>query len=168
MSAFLVSKATIDVLVTAAIRLDRYDSIPFIPTETLIADPVAFRALVEPLPQAAGAPVIWRPRSIAGRNKWLGYESELGRALWLANLASLKARYGADDSDDELPAIRAYKWTQTVRSAVQVIKDCHCLDYQSCEVRDWESTWAKSAIDAIERVAVRSLPGYEEAKWGEI
>jgi hypothetical protein len=169
MSAFLVSKAHIDVLVTAATRFDRYDSIPQLPWDMLIADPVAFRRMVEPLPHAVGAPQAWRPRSIARRGGFLAYEDELGRALWLANAASIRARYGSgaeEATGEALDKIRAYHHALNARDPVTVIKACHCYAYQSCEVSDWDTSWAKAATDALERCAVRHLPGYEEAPWG--
>ena len=50
-------------------------------------------------------------------------------------------------------------------SAVQVIKLCHCLAYQSCEHEAWEISLAKKILDAVIQTAIYKLPGYEAAHW---
>jgi hypothetical protein len=52
-----------------------------------------------------------------------------------------------------------------VYTAVQVIKLCNSLDYQSCEHPGWEASNAKETLDAIVAIAIRNLPGYEAAEW---
>ena len=49
---------------------------------------------------------------------------------------------------------------------VQVLKACACYAYQACETDDWERTEAHDLVTAIERKAIRRLPGYEDAEWG--
>ena len=51
-------------------------------------------------------------------------------------------------------------------SAVQVIKACNCLDYQSCEHDGWEASEAKSFLDSLISAACHRLPGYDAAEWG--
>lgn len=170
MSAFLVTKAHIDVLVTAAQRFDRYDAVPPIPTAALTADPVAFRRLVEPLPYVVGSEPVWRARSVSARGLWTCYADELGRGLWLANAVSICARYGEraeEAAGVALDELRAYRHTPAARGAVHVIKACHCFAYQASEVADWDNSWAKRAVDELEAAAVQSLPGYDAAPWGE-
>ena len=48
---------------------------------------------------------------------------------------------------------------------VQLFKLIQCLDYQSCETDDWETTDARQQLTWIESELVRSLPGYESARW---
>ena len=98
---------------------------------------------------------------------WYGLASELGRGLWLANAASVAYRYRDPTNCAELAELRGYTWTRASRPAVSVIKACHCFDYQACEVPDWGTSWAKAAVEAIEAIAIRALPGYEAAPWGE-
>jgi hypothetical protein len=50
--------------------------------------------------------------------------------------------------------------------AVEVLKMCDCLEYQSCEMEDWEQSPARRLIETIRWAAIRDLPGYEEADWG--
>jgi hypothetical protein len=60
-----------------------------------------------------------------------------------------------------------YTFDYTARSppAVQIIKLCNCLDYQSCETPDWKDTRAYALLDNIRERAIRELPGYDNAPW---
>lgn len=49
---------------------------------------------------------------------------------------------------------------------VTVLKICACVDYQSCETNDWELTLAAEILRRIVAMAIRRLPGYDEAPWG--
>lgn len=172
MSAFLVTRSHIDVLVTAATRYDKYGSIPALPLELTTEEPFAFRDLVEPVLAGNGEVVEWRPSrsSFGERFKWAGFEDLLGRALWLENARSIRTRYGerATEADgDALNAMRTYTWTKQLRTPIHVVKQCDCFAYQSCEVSDWESSWARRATHAIREAAIAAVPGYEEAPWGE-
>ena len=94
-----------------------------------------------------------------------GHTPETVAAILRAeNVRSLEARYGnADDMLDDAPyTFRAVNKTD----AVTVIKSVHCLRYQSCEADNYETTLAAQLLDAIERAAVASLPGYDDAPWG--
>ena len=53
-----------------------------------------------------------------------------------------------------------------LRAPVEVIKLCHCLAYQSCEYDGWTRSSARVILRAIEKEAIRRLPGYEDAPWG--
>ena len=44
---------------------------------------------------------------------------------------------------------------------VDVLKACASYDYQSCESDDWGTTEAHALIRAIERAAIRALPGFD-------
>jgi hypothetical protein len=54
---------------------------------------------------------------------------EVGRILLEENVRSVLYRYGGRIGDRPRPP-------------VQIIKAVHCLDYQSCETEDWETTLA--------------------------
>jgi hypothetical protein len=45
------------------------------------------------------------------------------------------------------------------------IKAVHCLDYQSCETEDWETTLAWRICQALLSSTTARLPGYEAAAW---
>ena len=48
---------------------------------------------------------------------------------------------------------------------MQIIKLCHCLDYQSCEHPQWLRSKAKQILVGIIDRATMRMPGYDEAKW---
>lgn len=51
-------------------------------------------------------------------------------------------------------------------TSVEALKCIHCLEYQSCEHDEWETSEAKSALDTLAREIVGRLPGYSAAPWG--
>ena len=103
--------------------------------------------------------------------------TKVGQMLWSENLASINARY-VDTIDNPLgcpgpanfegPAsIDAYRFTRTQQlEPVKVIKAIHCYDYQSCEHDGWKASEAHQFCEALEARMVSSLPGYNEAPWG--
>ena len=90
-----------------------------------------------------------------------GSEDELVNILHAENIKSVNYRYGETDE----PAKIVYDAFATRLSAVECIKACHCLDYQSCEHDGWDASFAKAAVDAILEAATRELPGYDAAAW---
>jgi len=103
-------------------------------------------------------------------NKKLG---EVGQMLWYANLASVAHRYPDCDLSELPGAIVHYPfsygddqpWTGPIEP-VQVLKAIDCYAYQSSEHPGWEKSEAKAFCDALQRLAIMALPGYEEAVWG--
>jgi hypothetical protein len=51
-------------------------------------------------------------------------------------------------------------------STIQLLKLCDHLEYQSCETPDYEETPAYKLINLIRKQLIKSLPGWESAKWG--
>ncbi len=49
--------------------------------------------------------------------------------------------------------------------AVEAIKAVNCLEYQSCEHPEWESSLAHRICQEIKSAAVHDLPGYDNAAW---
>lgn len=47
-----------------------------------------------------------------------------------------------------------------------ILKACDCYDYQACETDDYDQSIARRIIDRIRDRAIHSLPGYEDAPWG--
>lgn len=83
--------------------------------------------------------------------------------LYKENVRSVCARYPQDKPEDFLPA-PVYNFVNGM-SAIQIVKACNCLDYQSCETSDWKETDAYRIVDWIQSEAIAKLPGYNEAKW---
>jgi hypothetical protein len=92
---------------------------------------------------------------------------EIGRILLEENVRSVLYRYGGRIGDDEKQAAASYCFVYALRSRspVQIIKAVHCLDYQSCETTDWETTLAWRICQALLSNTTSRLPGYEAAAW---
>jgi hypothetical protein len=87
--------------------------------------------------------------------------------LATANVASVCARYQDEKPEDYIPFTKAYYGAVAKCSvaAVEVLKLLDCLEYQSCERDDWETSEAHKLLDYIRAAAISALPGYEEAAW---
>jgi hypothetical protein len=93
---------------------------------------------------------------------------EIGRALLDENVRSVGHRYEGRIDSEEKNAAASYKFVRfdTPLEIAEVIKACHCLDYQSCETDDWKDSKAYAILQAIEDKAITRIPGYERAPWG--
>ena len=98
--------------------------------------------------------------------------TEIGQILKKTNILSVQHRY-KDKDLNKLPGpigmVEGYNWkriSESLINPVAVVKSCHCIDYQSCELPDWNKTLAKRVLTAIERKAVELAPGYDDAPWG--
>lgn len=95
--------------------------------------------------------------------------------LWQENIRSVMARY-PNDTFESLPGpiekpehiviTECDYWaTRPAFQSVQILKMLECLEYQSCETRDYQTTPAYRLLDHMRRVAISELPGYEDAPW---
>lgn len=95
--------------------------------------------------------------------------------LYLENVRSVQHRY-PEDTWETLPGPISKPLHCTVSNeefyrhsdkinAVELLKLCNCIEYQSCETDDYKSSIAWRVLEAIRDAAVRRLPGYEEAEW---
>ena len=101
--------------------------------------------------------------------------AEWAQRLWDENKASILYRY-PDCKEDEsrMPGTvgETYDfgdWPQELppyRDAVQVIKACHCYEYQACEHPGWETSLARQFTLDLVDAACAHLPGYDDAAWG--
>lgn len=89
--------------------------------------------------------------------------AHIGQVLWNENQRSVNARYG--DSDPAPEYGQHVEWFGTF-DPVQVLKTISCLNYQSCETKDWENTQAAAFLRGLERQCIGALAGYESAAWG--
>jgi hypothetical protein len=87
------------------------------------------------------------------------------KTLAEANVRSVCHRYADEDAVGYADFLRAPRCGSVNHSAVEVVKLCDCLDYQSCETDDWRGSDACRLLDNIRSAAIRALPGYDEAKW---
>lgn len=173
MSAFMVSTTHIRALVSACVSLDRHDQCPQPDWTALHArHPDAFAECVTR--NEHGVTILRSTQAGRGWRNWC--ENELGRALVLANLDSLQARYPGDGEGGlrhpdllggyTVAELLSFRNALVERPVVELVKAVHCFAYQACEVSNWETCWAKRFCDELESVLVRNLPGYDAAPWG--
>ncbi len=86
----------------------------------------------------------------------------IGQILVNENYRSVNTRYSSNDA----PFVYEFQYLQRHFTLIQIIKLCHCYNYQSCETEDYYESLAYAIVRGIESHAVRLLPGYEEAEWG--
>ena len=91
-----------------------------------------------------------------------GLEQEAVELLHAENVKSVNYHYQKDEPAEG----GVYLIQDPVLSAVEVIKACDCLDYQSCEHSTWRESEACKLLERIKGNAISRLPGYDEAKWG--
>ena len=89
-----------------------------------------------------------------------GNEQETCDILLAENITSYNYRY-----NETVEEQMVYDPCATSLRPIDVIKACHCLEYQSCEHPEWEGSTTKAIVTAIEAGATRALPGYDDAPW---
>jgi hypothetical protein len=90
-----------------------------------------------------------------------GDEQDTAQLLLRENIDSVNYRYGT-----ELPLHPIeFNFKAPNLSAIECIKAIHCLEYQSCEHEQWNSSLACALLREIASVALRVLPGYNAARW---
>lgn len=89
-----------------------------------------------------------------------GNEQAIAELLLAENTRSVNHRYTSNDQAEEIH----FRFENTLNS-VAILRACACLEYQSCEADDYESTDAFAVLKAIRAAAIESLPGYSEADW---
>ncbi len=82
--------------------------------------------------------------------------------LWLENIRSVQHRYPNDESLFDDPAAvtitaAQFRDPRYKLTAIQAVKLCNCLDYQSCETNDWETTPAHAIVESIKGAALAAL-----------
>jgi len=141
MSAFVVSKSTIDAIVTAA---------------------------VWGVKECAAASNFNRPL-FQGRLLTESKVHALGECLWYENQLSVWHRYPADERERHIylyPCKNGHFDVPALRPVVEVIKLIDCLEYQSCEHDAWETSAARKFCVDLRHRLTSYLPGYDAAPWG--
>ena len=90
-------------------------------------------------------------------------ENCLGQILETENLRSVNFRYQTADAI-EVPY--EYKTPRGQHTPIQLIKAIHCYEYQACECNDWKDTVAYAFCHTLEQKLIQQLPGYDAAPWG--
>lgn len=125
---------------------------------------------------SAGLAVHYRPLSWYHEGKHYTLTDEtadaVGQMLLDENVKSVMHRY-EDSEITDLPGKCNAEWlipfeyrhTHDIPAAVEAIKITRCLDYQSCEHPEWETSQAKAFCDALIIAQYDKLPGYDDAPW---
>lgn len=92
--------------------------------------------------------------------------NDVGQELWCENYASVNHRYSEDDLAD------GYVWRRHDAPTIPcapvgvLLKQIHCLEYQSCEHPRWETCRARGWLRSLEGNLMSYVPGYNDAPWG--
>ena len=146
MSSFVLSQAHINALVTAA---KHYRICIPMPTEDITA-PVS----------STGK---WVELSPVSRSCEL---QQIGEGLLRANCVSVAQDYNEEPQSTE--GYRYSTWTgfntylQDGTLAGRTLAACACYRYQTCEMKDYEGSWADLVISRIRSAAERKVKGYAE------
>lgn len=154
MSAWIVERKHIDVMLNAGIRL---------PNET--RDGIL----------REGFRLRWQSEQDGEYDRELDYRNadEIGRMLWIENVCSVAARYpdvGPDSrpgpcSDDIDGEAIAYTFSDPgyVLTPGETLKAVACFEYQSCEHEGWDSSEAKRFCQSLAAEAASML---WQGPWG--
>lgn len=103
---------------------------------------------------------------------WLGTRSagsgdfeSIYTTLAAENVRSVCHRYAGDKPENYADFLKPAGRNTILYTPIAVIKLAQCLDYQSCETDDWETTQACRILKNIISKAIECLPGYDDAKW---
>lgn len=91
--------------------------------------------------------------------------TDAGRILLTENERSVAHRYPGDDSRGEGPSYRFKMFPPDSVTPLAILKGVQGLEYQCSETPDWRTTEAHAILHAIERAAIRALPGYAAGAW---
>ena len=98
----------------------------------------------------------------------------IGAELVRANMQSIEARYPDTRQGGGVPGPHDHYWEQSYRYAdpgydmtiVEAFKAIDCYEYQACEFDGWDTSDAKNFCEALRHCLGSKLPGYDEAPWG--
>ncbi|MGC4174315.1 hypothetical protein [Demequina sp.] len=137
MSAYRVAKIHIDALLTAATSLSFTD------------------------PGGHGGCMTFTHREIQYKVSGMGI-NELGAALTDLNNRAVNTRY----REDIAPEPYAFERLDVgALSPVTILSLIAGLRYQCAEFDGWDTTLGAAFLDALERCAIKALPGYDEGPW---
>jgi len=87
---------------------------------------------------------------------------EIGQILLDENYKSVNNRYNENAISHKFK----YNFYQKKdRAPIEIIKACRCLNYQSCESKNYYSSKAYEIINKIIYEAIDTIDGYEDADW---
>ena len=167
MSAFMVNHAHVDTMMTAGLTLaGAYGPMRW-QAPGLMDDP-DYDAVFQ-----RGQP--WGPEAIRLSKKYSrelvdATASTVGAMLLAENARSVGHRYDEDELAVELEQAGLYEFSRLGGRPhpVLVLKAISCYEYQACEHPGWRDSEAQVFCDALRDVAIRALPGYDDAPAWEV
>jgi hypothetical protein len=181
-SAWIVSKAHIDLLVTGGLVLPNArvtgSKLRWFPTRPQPDDPSAPACIPAGARPGGGPGPDPFDDSVVVRPGHLDYDNAdiIGGKLWSENFASVAHRYPEDVEKGQLPSpvhfdaddLLTYRFEKIPGDIdpAALIKAVHCYEHQSCEHPGWDESEARLICAALVDVALRVLPGYRDAPWG--
>lgn len=97
---------------------------------------------------------------------------EVGQMLLDECVHSVRYRYEDSDLSDLPGPINAeylmpFEWKPFVRmpTPIEAIKLIHCLNYQSCEHPEWDTSNAHDFCQGLCHTLESQVPGYDDAPW---
>lgn len=87
------------------------------------------------------------------------------KKLYEANVQSVNYRYN-ETTDTACEPIQLRQAELTNYNEVQIIKLCHCWEYQASELPNYEITKGYEVMQRALKNACQRLPGYDDAEWG--
>jgi len=156
-SSFVVSKPTIDAMVTAAPYWSRPN------------DPFGWYYGPDPNAASTGACQSWlagdphsTPVPSAYRQLVAENATKAGRGLWETNLAAFVERYGCE-VDEERAAVQLYEFDRLpgVPPPAYVLRLIRTYEYQACDLSRYPTTEAQRFCRELEATAIHQLPGYD-------
>lgn len=151
MSAFVVSREHIDVLVRLAITG---------PSDADPASRLAFPVRVKDQSD--------RYRKVAPiddlQHADLIDPTDVGYQLWAENHASVAYRY-SDPYDEEIVEEYRYQDPGFTPTCAEAARALSCLAYQSCEHPEWPESLAYGFVQTLRVALLDAMPGIDAAPW---
>jgi hypothetical protein len=98
----------------------------------------------------------------------LDYADKIGQMLLAGNLKSYGVHNPSeDDPEGDAEIAAAYRFPVSVEplTSIQALKALACIEYQSDAANDWLATDAADFLQQLRLEIIKSLPGYDAAKW---
>ncbi len=89
----------------------------------------------------------------------------LGKQLLRENARSVAYRYNKPAEDVEDYIFTPLPLSVSDKYPLQLAAWVECLDYQSCETADWDTTAAYRFLNDIRALACRRFPGFDAIRW---
>jgi hypothetical protein len=95
----------------------------------------------------------------------------ISQALLVENVRSVNHRNRQSEpisTYQHVPTTAAVVSTGKTRTltAMDILRLCHCVEYQSCKHPEWDTSWARGFLQRVADAAIHHLPGYDDAPSG--